>query len=182
MSNLSIGYRSGSLVIIGPYNQGHEDKRVKRLRWNCQCDCGKVVDVADSLLKINETKSCGCSKLAGSYGEISKYYFNRLKRKAAQRNLEFEIKIEDMWHLFLAQNRKCAISGVLLRLKLHTNEDWGTASLDRIDSSTGYIVSNIQWIHKDLNKMKMNMSEPEFFNWIDIIHAHRNKSKLNLNL
>lgn len=34
-----------------------------------------------------------------------------------------------------------------------------TASLDRIDSSKGYIPGNVQWVHKDVNKMKLALSE-----------------------
>ena len=37
-----------------------------------------------------------------------------------------------------------------------------TASLDRIDSSKGYTKSNIQWVHKDINKMKSDFSMLRF--------------------
>jgi hypothetical protein len=37
-----------------------------------------------------------------------------------------------------------------------------TASLDRIDSSKGYIEGNVQWIHKHINKMKNNFNESYF--------------------
>ncbi len=36
-------------------------------------------------------------------------------------------------------------------------EKWNSetsASLDRIDSSLGYIEENVQWVHKDVNMMK----------------------------
>ena len=37
-----------------------------------------------------------------------------------------------------------------------------TASLDRIDSSKGYTIDNIQWLHKDINKMKWDFSQEKF--------------------
>lgn len=37
-----------------------------------------------------------------------------------------------------------------------------TASLDRIDSSSGYGLENIQWLHKDINIMK-NVHSQDYF-------------------
>lgn len=37
-----------------------------------------------------------------------------------------------------------------------------TASLDRIDSSKGYVLGNIQWVHKDINKMKLDYDQDYF--------------------
>jgi len=50
-----------------------------------------------------------------------------------------------------------------------------TASLDRIDSSIGYTEENVQWIHKDINSLKSNFQESEFFKLVDIIYEHRHK-------
>ena len=38
----------------------------------------------------------------------------------------------------------------------------GTASLDRIDSSKGYVKGNVQWVHKDINKMKTDFEQSIF--------------------
>ena len=40
-----------------------------------------------------------------------------------------------------------------------------TASLDRIDSTKGYIDGNIQWVHKRINTMKMDMSQKDFIDF-----------------
>jgi hypothetical protein len=37
-----------------------------------------------------------------------------------------------------------------------------TASLDRVDSVTGYIPSNVQWVHKDINLMKNRFGQAYF--------------------
>lgn len=70
--------------------------------------------------------------------------------------------------LFLKQNRKCILSGI----EIGFPKAWGvksktniTASLDRIDSSKGYVKGNVQWVHKTINSMKMNMSD---INFIDL--------------
>jgi len=37
-----------------------------------------------------------------------------------------------------------------------------TASLDRIDSSKGYIEGNVQWVHRKINMMKQSYTQEEF--------------------
>ena len=48
----------------------------------------------------------------------------------------------------------------------------GTASLDRIDSSKGYVPGNIQCVHKDINALKTDFSEERFLELIHMIAAH----------
>ena len=48
----------------------------------------------------------------------------------------------------------------------------GTASLDRIDSSKGYIQGNIQWVHKRINQMKWDSEENDFINWCKLVANH----------
>lgn len=38
----------------------------------------------------------------------------------------------------------------------------GTASPDRIDSSLGYTKDNVQWVHKDVNTIKWDLSHDRF--------------------
>lgn len=99
------------------------------------------------------------------FGEISGSKFAEIKRNAEIRNLEFNITIEYLWELFLKQNRKCIYTNIELKFSTSKQITKGfeqTASLDRIDSSKGYIEGNIQWIHKDVNKIKRNYTEKQF--------------------
>jgi hypothetical protein len=52
-----------------------------------------------------------------------------------------------------------------------------TASLDRIDSTKGYIKGNIQWVHKDVNKMKWNWNQSNFINWCKLITNYYNEKE-----
>jgi hypothetical protein len=106
------------------------------------------------------------------YGEISGKYLYMLK----YRNREYNVSGEYLWKLFLEQDRKCALSGIhLIFAKFATPKGMleQTASLDRIDSSKGYIVGNVQWIHKSLNGMKSDMSDDEFIAWCCLVAKHR---------
>jgi hypothetical protein len=151
-------------------------------KWNCLCDCGneKIVRAMD--LKSHTVQSCGClvkelrshkrnlnSVRWTGYMEISGTHFGNIKYSARQRNIKFDLTIEYIWDLFIKQNRRCAISNIELVFS-KTKRCFGTtASLDRIDSSKGYIERNVQWIHKDINYMKTDMLDKEFINWCKII-------------
>jgi len=98
-------------------------------------------------------------------GEITERLFKRYRDNAKNRNIEFKISIEYLWDVFLKQNRKCALSqeiSIFSSKQAKTIKDEQTASLDRIDSSKGYIEGNVQWIHKKINKMKADLEVNEF--------------------
>jgi hypothetical protein len=88
--------------------------------------------------------------------------FNKIKKTALKRGIEFSITMEEIGDLFENQNGKCALSGITLTLKKNTKDTTQTASLDRKDSKKGYMIENLQWIHKDLNKLKSDFSQEEF--------------------
>ena len=46
-----------------------------------------------------------------------------------------------------------------------------TASIDRIDSSKGYERGNVQFVHKDINAMKWNLSLAKFMEYCKLILA-----------
>ena len=75
-------------------------------------------------------------------------------------NMEFTIEVED---IFIPKN--CPYMGVSF---IPLDKDFGY-SLDRIDSSKGYTKDNIQWIHKDINKMKQTFTNSELINWATLI-------------
>jgi hypothetical protein len=58
---------------------------------------------------------------------------------------------------------------------VHPTSKGGTASLDRIDSKLGYIPGNIQWVHKTINRMKVNLPEEDFVYFCRLITDYRNK-------
>lgn len=62
----------------------------------------------------------------------------------------------------MKQHRKCNLSGVELEF-----DKTNSASLDRIDNTKGYTLENVQWVHKDINRMK-NVFSQDYF--IDMCH------------
>lgn len=156
--------------------------------WNCLCDCGKKCVVSGTCLRSKNTRSCGCIKREEASnrtwrgcGEVSATLFCRTKNSARIRNIEFNITIEDMWNQYLKQGGKCNISGENITLIKKGNiKDIAnqTASLDRIDSKKGYTVDNIQWVHKIIQRMKMDIVQDTFIKWSGIIYLN-NKERVD---
>lgn len=134
--------------------------------WNCFCElCKKQCIMSTSSLRTESTKSCGCHRLSKrwkeSVGEFPKYHWKSIKKGAIDRNYEITIDMKYCWELFLKQNKRCSLSGLDLTFK-GPNSKVVTASLDRINSSEGYIRGNVQWVHKDINFMKQQFSQEYF--------------------
>ena len=152
----------------------------KHVFWLCRCDCGKEKLIHTS--KLKKYKSCGCSKniknnkhvLWRGCGEISAKFFKEIIANGQRRNFEFSLNIEYLWELFLKQERKCALTGLELYFPYNSTDTKATASLDRIDSSKAYIVGNVQWVHKDINRMKWAYDE-KYFIYLCKLVAEKNK-------
>jgi hypothetical protein len=140
--------------------------------WKCLCRCGNIKELSTKDIKSENRISCGCIYQELDYRqkhgnwrgfqEIPGKYWSQLKRGAKNRNIEFNISIEDIWNKFIQQDRKCALSNIELVFPTSLRLSNGTASLDRKDSTIGYTVDNIQWIHKDINFMKQEYNQEYF--------------------
>jgi hypothetical protein len=167
----------GRLTVVSFY-----EKRKGQQYWKCKCNCGNETIVGHTHLTLQRVRSCGCSHFYlknkhphwTGIGDMPGTYMGSLRQSAKKRKLEFNLTKEQLWKLFLNQNRKCILSGVELSFNSQHNKNDGTASLDRIDSSKGYTIDNVQWVHKIVNIMKHDVEEKEFFNWCKLI-TERNK-------
>lgn len=119
------------------------------------------------------------SPLYKGYKEISGKYLKNIKSCARSRKLEYLVSPEYLWELYIKQNRKCVFSGLEIQFGCgYINPIETTASLDRIDSSKGYIEGNLQWVHKDINRMKWHFSDKNFIKYCCIIAKHCNCNDL----
>jgi hypothetical protein len=169
-----IGKKFGRLVIIERAQIASRGTKDRMSKWKCKCDCGKILIIRLRDLKSGLTTSCGCERRKW-YGGVSGEMLTQIKRNADIRKFDFNLTAKQIWNLFLKQDKKCAISGI--ELVLNREHGWNrkknTASLDRIDSSKGYSLDNVQWVHKIVNRMKWDLNQKEFLNWIKIIAKHQ---------
>ncbi len=139
-------------------------------KWICKCECGNIKSIVAGKLTSKQYKSCGCQhyemisrSLSKGYQQITGRYWSRLRRSANARGIPFDITMENAWNQFVNQNGLCSLTGELLVFDKKLIQQ--TASLDRRDNRLSYMPSNIQWIHKSLNKIKSDMLESEFIAW-----------------
>ena len=139
--------------------------------WYVTCDCGTKKVVQGKSLVRAAIVSCGCwnrEKCWQGCGDLSKTYWSALVKGAARRHIDCDLTIEEGWALFRQQNGKCALTGRELFIdpqyaRHHVGQQSiQTASLDRIDSSRGYIKWNVQWVHVKVNRMKWDLDQDEF--------------------
>ena len=108
--------------------------------------------------KCSNRKTDNCHR--GYTGFVRTSWFTKFSTHAEIRKLEFSITIEDVNQLYLAQNKKCGLSG--LDIGWAEVGQSHTASIDRIDSTKGYTLENIQLVHKDINMMKQQYDNDYF--------------------
>lgn len=167
-SSSLIGKRFRKLVVID--SAGKDNGTTY---WVCKCDCGKIVIVRRGhLTEKNGTRSCGCSRRGKNsshwtgYGDISGGFYHKIQEGAKKRGIKFAVGIKYLWKLFQEQEGRCALSGESLEIPTDSmawrSQSKRTASLDRIDSTGGYVRGNVQWVHKDINMMKYKLSQDYF--------------------
>jgi hypothetical protein len=143
------------------------EKKGHSLMYKVRClNCNKEFSKAKHTFGLYR---CQCYKTVNGaynyqgYKSISSIYFKSCKAGAKIRNYEFSITKEFMWELWEKQKGMCALSGMPLKIERNYKKMKNmTASLDRIKNDKGYTEDNVQWIHKDINRMK-NIFDNNYF-------------------
>lgn len=161
------GKKYNHLTYVGPVLPPDKNHIYKCL-WKCDCGGEIVTNIYNVINGVRQSCNCFRSKRKEGnkqwkgFGEITGARWYVVLCSAKERKLPVEISIQDAWKLFLKQNRKCALTGDLIRFDTSWKEHDGTASLDRINSDKGYIKGNVQWVHRDINFMKRDYSQERF--------------------
>ena len=145
---------SGGFTVVEKASEKLND----RFAWNCQCTtCGKIRTYRTQHIQKGSIQ-CRCHNL---YAEI--------QRGATRRNIPFLLKEKEMWDLLSSQDYRCALSGQSIYYNSYRDR---TASLDRINSAKGYEITNIQWLHTDLNYMKASYPQEYFIKICELVYNY----------
>lgn len=150
----------------------------KLLTW-----CYLIINKKESLEEFEYTCQPNHYNWSG-YGLVSGYYISKIRQGAKSRKLEFDINAKSIWELYLEQKGCCGLTGIPISIIPEQNSKIRqTASLDRIDSSKGYTIDNVWWIHKQLNWMKWDFSKEYFLSTIkEIYDFNKDKYEFSKNI
>jgi hypothetical protein len=152
-------------------------------RWYKKCGyCGAEQSYLRRNYAIHSfllNKRCrACSAIVNNtkphytYNQLKLSWFYGFQRGAEARGIKWDIEVEDVWGLYEKQDRVCKLSGLPIGwADIGRNH---TASIDRIDSNKGYVLSNIQLVHKDVNVMKNKYTQNYFISTCHLV-AKRNE-------
>lgn len=91
-------------------------------------------------------------------GVLRASFVHKYKTGAETRNIEWGVTFDYLADLLIEQDFKCALSGVPIDAMEITNN----CSLDRIDSSKGYVEGNVQWVTSMVNMCKQSYTQGDF--------------------
>lgn len=168
-TKIEIGTLINNWKVLDDYSTRKNGRSYIRAQCTCGSEIIKLLPISHYTSKKHKgCEMCSMFHTSNGYELISGEFWSCLKSSAEKRNIKFDITIQDIWELFINQNKKCALSGVDIIFYKNTTEynrskrRLKTASLDRIDSSKGYTLDNIQWVHKDVNRMKNKYNQKYF--------------------
>lgn len=159
--------------------------RSKERSYRVRCDCGEEKYVRITFLTGGRStccEHCRVSKGSKKIGRLNLSVIRRAREGAIARNLEWNVSNEYLAELLEKQNMKCALSGIDLCVSNYSlgskrGREESTISLDRIDSSKGYIEGNVQWVHKSINIMKSTLTQEEFIMFCKLVADNCLKNK-----
>lgn len=134
-------------------------------------------------------------------GDLTRTFYNYFRNGARRRNIPFDVSIEYLWNLAVQQDMRCALSGLEFVFPTIQNGvgNWSAdynaqqrirtgagridvASLDRRNSTLGYVEGNVQWVNKWMNMVKNGLAHDEFVHVCHLVasrHADPEPSRLN---
>lgn len=157
--NIILGaFKKGNI----PYNKGAKNeivlKKIESFKKGQPIFCKKHDFHIEWRLHSHNNVQCKkCSKeiqIKDRENNPIKYLLRDAKQHSKKKNLDFNITENDILDLLIKQDNKCALS------KINFNKE--KMSLDRIDSTLGYIKENIQLLTINVNIMKSNFKQDYF--------------------
>lgn len=178
-SKVQQGDRFGMLV-VQKILYVQNNKSDIRLQAEVQCDCGTIKKVFTRNLTRMSTTHCGCKKKE-NYGKGRRLEFgvsarNRLimsyKHNAKNKNIDYNLSNDEIIELFKGNCYYCGVEPSSVT-KAKSYGTYTYNGIDRLDSTNGYVTTNVVSCCSTCNYLKNKYSEIEFLTIIMKIANHR---------
>ncbi len=107
--------------------------------------------------------------------DLTHTFLCKMEHRARRYDRAWAVDAEYLWTLCLEQDRRCALWGLGLSRR-EKGRYSGTASLDRINSSRGYVRGNVQWVHATINTMKNDLPQEDFVAFCEAVATHHSRT------
>lgn len=152
----------------------------KNAQWKCLCSCGKEIITLGARLRCGSAQSCGCYSIdrTKETHTTKDSYFKRVYRNcrdgAKRRGYVFELTEEKYLELVLQTCYYCGREPYEIKFAArHHGNAFPCNGIDRKDNKLGYIVENCVPCCGSCNTIKMDFTEKEFYNTIELIYNNR---------
>ncbi len=167
------GHVVGEIINGRRLDERAEPTRFGQTQWYWICSlCGQRQGPS-TVAHLNRSVKCKICAMKREnnprwlgYKQLTGVWLWTYRDSAHKRGLVWEVTPEQIWAVWLRQDGRCAYTGWQLTHGVD-------ASLDRIDSAVGYTVGNIQFVHRDINRMKSNFSEKHFWLLCESVTKHK---------
>lgn len=119
------------------------------------------------LTRAKQTQEKTYTSKAQKRSASHKNFISSILNHAAKRkqHLGFDIDLGYLLQLYAQQQGRCALSGVEMTYCAGSGRVNTNISIDRIDSSIGYVRGNVQFVCDVANRMKQDLSQEELLVW-----------------
>ena len=177
-----LGLRVGRLLVIARAESNSRGDA----HWLCRCDCGREKVIHSNSLRAAKSHSCGCGRRKPGDVSCGHSLFLQYSVKARRDGTDFELTEEQALRLFRGDCAYCGVSPAQVFRRKNRTSAWQPEpfiynGIDRVDSSQGYIRTNVVSCCGICNVAKNDMTLDEFESWIDRVHEHlHNRKRLTL--
>lgn len=166
----------------------HFENRKSKTKRTIPCyHCGRDFQRSQADIAYNAKKGHNnyCSKECANQFFPFKRHLSEAARRARDKGLVIDIKLEDLEKQWEKQKGVCPYSGYKLRLREKSGVAIGhlleKASLDRIDASKGYTRDNIQWVSAMAQYAKNTFTSNELIKFCtDVVKYQIKKRALSI--
>ena len=171
-----------------PMNEYKRRVKMGKTNFYCSLSCGKKTKSNIEMLNSVGKSTWFIGGENKLLTEEQKLYssMKEFARRAKNRKNKFfeELDIEKMIEIWKYQNGKCRFTNVDLILprddRYKSTSNNYKASIDRIDSSKGYSIDNIQFVSYSINNLKNTMNENEVEEFFKIIKKHLSTKSMKI--
>ena len=179
--NLNVGDKYGKLTLIDKVQRFKSDGSKNGKGWMVQCECGKISGPkVPADIYNGKVKSCGeCQRKyywdnSRNIGDknTSKNTYRNYRSRARSRNINFNLSYTDFMNIILLPCVYCNNTETsYFNPQNSWEETFRYTGIDRINSSLGYELNNVQPCCKWCNMAKSDRTEKEFLQWVRNVYA-----------